>query len=465
MSLFKAYVNDGEKMHTIILPRLTMEHLKQQILQVTQSTHVNEVLEAIIDRDGNHIETDESLVHAFNEEIVYLTVQFKLRTEDISRVDEIKLSITKKEDISDALDFKKHWGRYWRKANVQAAKTTEEMIHDNEKGLIIVAYNTLKWKNNDDNLLSIIKLMDNKKDDIKEFGEYCMYVIRRKLIVLEQVNIHGNVYIIDCELQCRGEVNITTQIFIAKNAIIDKKLKQCISPIQWSTQIHHNIPIKFQDIEDQEEQYTKQKLYDRSIFLLRKYLQTAIDTFGVNHHYVAIAYNLLALVHSDRGQFKKAIELFENALKILFDIFGIKCSFVAQLYINLGHTYNKTNQYDKAIDCCTKALKIQLEIFGVDHVYIARSYNSLGISYKKSCSYHKANECYENALRIVQGILGNKSGEVADSIWNLGCLFEALGDNKTASKYFEESWKIYSALFGEWGKETLQARGKVKKFE
>ncbi|ETO02576.1 hypothetical protein RFI_34842, partial [Reticulomyxa filosa] len=55
----------------------------------------------------------------------------------------------------EALDFKKHWNRSWRKANAEAAKRVEQMIHTNDQGLIIVAYNTLKWKNRNDNLSSI----------------------------------------------------------------------------------------------------------------------------------------------------------------------------------------------------------------------------------------------------------------------------------------------------------------------
>ncbi|ETO33331.1 hypothetical protein RFI_03776 [Reticulomyxa filosa] len=94
--------------------------------------------------------------------------------------------IIKKNNISDTLDFKKHWNRNWRKSNAEAAKIVEQMISDNKQGLIIVTYNTSKWKNKNDNFSSIVSLLNNEKEDIKEFGEYIVYVIKRKLIILKK---------------------------------------------------------------------------------------------------------------------------------------------------------------------------------------------------------------------------------------------------------------------------------------
>ncbi|ETO34501.1 hypothetical protein RFI_02591 [Reticulomyxa filosa] len=79
MSSFKAYVSDGTSVHTIILPELTMKHLRQQILQVTRTTHADDVLMAIIDKDGRHVETDRSVIRAFDSENVAFTVQFRTK--------------------------------------------------------------------------------------------------------------------------------------------------------------------------------------------------------------------------------------------------------------------------------------------------------------------------------------------------------------------------------------------------
>ncbi|ETO29750.1 hypothetical protein RFI_07369 [Reticulomyxa filosa] len=77
MSLFKAYVNDGQKIYTILLSMLTIGHLKQQIVQVTQLTHEDDVLTAIIDENGINIKSDEDLTYAFKKNPLSLTAQFR----------------------------------------------------------------------------------------------------------------------------------------------------------------------------------------------------------------------------------------------------------------------------------------------------------------------------------------------------------------------------------------------------
>ncbi|ETO15036.1 hypothetical protein RFI_22327 [Reticulomyxa filosa] len=440
MSLFKAYVTAEGKTHTIMLPDLTLEQLKQQLLQLTQSTQADDIF-TIVDRSGNRIDTDKDVVHAFESSPVDFTVQFRsslvfmfyyfyfapknkerideYEIKDISNVNGLEQSIMKKDIIPEALDFKKHWSMYWRQSNVEAAKTVEQMMHDNQQGLIIVACNTLKWKNRNGGFSSIINVIKNSnKDNTKEFGEYCVYVIKRKSIILEQVNIDGNIYVVDCKFGCKVYMNITTQLFVTKDAVIDEQIKQHINPIPWNTKIHHDIPLQFHNLETKKEICIKQNLIDESIIHLQEYLQIAMNMFGFNHHYIAIAYNLLGNVYSNnKEQPDKAIELFEKALHIILHIFGINNDFVASIYTNLGIAYEKKSIYDKAI------------------------------------------ECYEKALTI----FSNTNKITADSFWNLALIFAKLGDNKTACRYFEEAWKIYSTIFGEWNRESLRAKWKVEK--
>ncbi|ETO01793.1 hypothetical protein RFI_35646 [Reticulomyxa filosa] len=77
MSSFKAYMTDGVTVHTIMLPKLTTEHLRQQILQVAQPAHVNNVLMAIVNGNGDDIETDENVICTFKRDHVYFTAQFQ----------------------------------------------------------------------------------------------------------------------------------------------------------------------------------------------------------------------------------------------------------------------------------------------------------------------------------------------------------------------------------------------------
>ncbi|ETO23040.1 hypothetical protein RFI_14146, partial [Reticulomyxa filosa] len=386
---------------------------------------------------------------------------------------EAEQSTIKWDEIPETLDFKRHWCRNWRRANVEAAKIVEEMMHDNEQGLIIVTYNTLKWKNKNDNLATLNALVNDEKNDIKEFGEYYMYVIKRKLIVLETINIDGSVYAIGCELQCKGDVNITTQLFVTKNAVIDKQLMQTLSTIQWNTQTHYCIPLLLQDLEHKENECSNKKLFDESLVHEQKYLQIAIDTFGSSHHYVAIAYNLLGITYDNKGQPEQAIEFFEKALKIAQDIFGIKCNFVSHLYFNVGVTYNKKNkifgvnhvdvaqsynnlgnayknkgQHSNAIECHEQSLKIRSDIFGVNHDDVAKSYIKLGGIYQNNGQQVKSTKCYEKALEIRLEIFGQKHVDVAWSYHHLGVSYEKIGQYNKAIESYDKALQIRLSIFG-----------------
>ncbi|ETO04483.1 hypothetical protein RFI_32918 [Reticulomyxa filosa] len=119
-------------------------------------------------------------------------------------------------------------------------------------------------------------------------------------------------------------------------------------------------------------------------------------------------------------------------------------------------------QYDKAIDHHEQSLKIRLQIHGLYHTSVAHSYHSLGSCYKKRYQYNKAIEYNHKALEIKNQIFG-KNKSTADSNWNLGLIFEKTGEIKSACKHYEEAWRLYSTLLGEFNRETLHVKLRLKK--
>ncbi|ETO29751.1 hypothetical protein RFI_07370 [Reticulomyxa filosa] len=335
---------------------------------------------------------------------IYLLPRFSKSCIQHNDGDDTKYEQTaiKNKDIPETLDFKKHWNRQWRRSNVDAAKIVETMICEKEQGLVVVAFDKSKWKKENDNFYSIINLINDKQNDIKKYKDYCLYIIKTKTtIVLEEIVIDGNVYVVDCKLECKGIVQITTQLF--------------------------------------EEECTKRELFTNSISHIQKYYQLSIDTFGLNHPFVAISYNLLALTHDNNKQPDKAIEYFEKALKITLDIFGVNYSFVAQLYDNLGNTYERKGQYDTAIECHSRSLQIRLEIFGTSHVEVAWSYINLGSTYQNKVEYDKAIEFYERALQIRLEILEMDHEDVIDSFCKLGYLYYVKSHYDKAIEFYEKA--------------------------
>ncbi|ETO35380.1 hypothetical protein RFI_01682, partial [Reticulomyxa filosa] len=379
-------------------------------------------------------------------------------------------TITLPELTIETLDFKKHWNKNWRKSNVEAAKMAAKMMKNNEQGLIVVAKNK-EWKNGTnmstaqsiDYSFSFLVLINNNKIEKKDFVSYWMYVIKSELIILDDITIDGNLYAVDCTLQCKDKVMITTQLFVTEKCVIDSQLKQCISPIPWNTKMHHDIPLQLQCVEDKAEQCSEDKSFDKAVIHLQEYLQLCIDLFGASHHYVAVAYNLLALAYHDNGQHNQAIEPFKKALKILLDIFGANCKFVAQLYHNMGVTYSRKEQYNEATECNEKSLKITLDMFESDHDEIANSYYTLGNTYVYRGYYDEAIRCYESALKILRSRYETPQKSIGDIYWNLAITFEQKGEVQTAYKNYEDSWKICSIVLGNWHHQTLQAKKQARK--
>ncbi|ETO11728.1 hypothetical protein RFI_25648 [Reticulomyxa filosa] len=346
-------------------------------------------------------------------------------------------------DIPPTLDLKKYCDKNWRKANVEAAKIAEEMINKKERGLIVIAYNSAEWANSS----FVMSMNDDNGMNKQQFGEYWMYVIKCKLQILNEVNIAGNVYAIDNEIQCKGNVTIMSQLFITTNAIVDSQLKQAISPIPWNTKVHYNVPARLQDFEEKGEQCSKKRLYNDAILHLQKHLQLSVNTFGLDHPYVAISYNLLGLTHDSKKQYDKAIEYFEKALKVILKRYGDNHALVAQLYHHLGNTYANKKRLDKSIEYHERALNIMLDMFRDNHTMIADLYYDLGNDYFKKID-DKAIEYYEKSLKIRLHLLGDSHADVANVYYQLGNIHLKKEQYDKATKFYEESLKINVNIFG-----------------
>ncbi|ETO18242.1 hypothetical protein RFI_19040 [Reticulomyxa filosa] len=359
----------------------------------------------------------------------------------------------KEKEVTDALDLRKHWNTYWRKANLSAAQKVQQMLQDDEQGLVIVATYHDERTYADKDFCSSFALMGYGIIKKERFSSYWLYAIKSKLILLDRVNIDGNIYVVNCEIRCKDNVNITTQIFVTANAVVDPRLNTCLSPIIWNSKIHHDVPLQLQTIEDNIDFYDTIK----EIAHARKYLQLSITTFGRNHPYIAIAYHFFALIYDHNQRPEQAIEYYEKALQTFFDSSNITCPFVADLYKNLANTYV---EIDQKIKCYEKALELQLKIFGSNSAEVASTYNDIGNTYSK---VNKAIEYYEMALKITRKLFGNMSTFVGNTCWSLGDEFEKRKEMNIAKQYFTEAWKAYSASLGEWDNETQQAKSRLGK--
>ncbi|ETO14131.1 hypothetical protein RFI_23238 [Reticulomyxa filosa] len=405
------------------------------------------------------------------------------------------------------LDFKIYWNREWREANVEASNIVEEMLHQNEQGLIIVVHNASKWEhtNNDRSLspFSFITLVNNGKVLTEQSNSYWLYIIKSELVILNDVKIDGNVYVVDCKLQCKENVDIAIQVFITKKAIIEQQVALKNSLIQWNTKYHHHIALQLQYYECEGNDLLSAGQVFSALAPFKKYYQLCVDTFGVNHPYIFVAYYYLGIVNFEQEKYKEAITMFEKALQIMINILGNNGDFEAKFYHCLGigfkedkvvkcyenelairlkdsnvdsdhllltysHlavSYSKVGQYDLAIEYNKKALKIALDTCTTEDIDVAHLYQNLGTAYHDSGMYYKAIECHEKSLNIKRGICQAVSEGTGDSYWFLGNSYEKIGEKEIAYKYFKETWKLSSALLGEWNELTLVVKRKIEEMK
>ncbi len=103
--------------------------------------------------------------------------------------------------------------------------------------------------------------------------------------------------------------------------------------------------------------YNKMKDYDKA----EDYFKKSIKYFENDDYYsFSIAYSNLSEVYTEKGEFKKAIEILSKSNQMCFKI-GRKRGLIFN-YILLGKIHKKLENYRKAEECFAKALKLAKEL-------------------------------------------------------------------------------------------------------
>ncbi|ETO11050.1 hypothetical protein RFI_26327 [Reticulomyxa filosa] len=330
----------------------------------------------------------------------------------------------------ESLDLKKHCTLDWLNSNTEAAKIVKAMIQKREKGIVVVANNTCEWNDTKESANvtktrksiadCFLKLLNDNKTEKKQMGEYWLYVIKRKLIILKDVRIDGNVYVVNCKLKCKKRANITTQLYITKNATIDQKLKQ----------------FQLQELRDQYCQSLEKINLDNTLDYAQKCLDFCLDTFAIDHPFVADGHHNLGIAFYYKKEYDKAIECSEKALHIILNVFGV------------NHGWTANVEFDKNIEYQQKALQIRLNFFGNNHVDLGYSYQHFGDAYFGKKQYDDAITWHEKALQIRLDIFGENHNEVAYTYHILGAVYNEKKAFDKAMEYYEKALYIRLSIFG-----------------
>ncbi|GLX86098.1 hypothetical protein tloyanaT_23510 [Thalassotalea loyana] len=164
--------------------------------------------------------------------------------------------------------------------------------------------------------------------------------------------------------------------------------------------------------------------------------QCLINLLHVNK-YVADGYFLLAIIASEHGNYKKAIQLIEQAIVIEPN----RAEYIAQL----AKHYALTNDHLKAKESCKKAESLaNLSALDLD---------TLGVAYSKSGLHHLATKSFKPSVAMAP--------DNAQFHFNLATSLKFTGDFEGAKAAFEKTialapdyYKAYSSLASLGGKEV-----------
>ncbi|CAF1372347.1 unnamed protein product [Adineta steineri] len=156
----------------------------------------------------------------------------------------------------------------------------------------------------------------------------------------------------------------------------------------------------------------------------------------------ALYYNQLGFVHSDLGDYGKAIWYFEQRLEIGQKTLPSNHPLLASSYGNIGSVYGTMGEYSKALSYYEKTLKIQQKTRSSNHPSLATLYNNIGLVYKNMGQYSKALSYYAKALEIQQKTLPSNHPSLATAYNNIASVHDKRGKYSKALPFYKKALDI-----------------------
>jgi serine phosphatase RsbU (regulator of sigma subunit)/Tfp pilus assembly protein PilF len=163
---------------------------------------------------------------------------------------------------------------------------------------------------------------------------------------------------------------------------------------------------------------------------------------------LAFGYTNMAILYTNKGDYKIALEYNQLSLKLMQEIGHKKGE--SSCYINMGQNYSNLGNYTNAISYMLQGVKIKEEID--DKRGVAVGYGNIGSIFVVQEKYEEALKYYLRSLKIKEEI--NDRPGMAMSYNNIGSLFFAQKKIDEALSYFEKSLKLKKELGNKKGTAT-----------
>ena len=181
--------------------------------------------------------------------------------------------------------------------------------------------------------------------------------------------------------------------------------------------------------------------------IAQKYILSAIEDFnqlvGTENAQLGEAYDVLAGIKIDLGEYKGALEASEKAVDILKRLADEPSHPYLNKLSNYADALSHTGNNQKALETYQYIVTEKRKLDGDTHPYMAASYYNLAVQQDNMGLNNKAIRNYEKSIKITETNFGSDAKDIAYKYHNLAAILAKDGNNQKANALFKKAGFIY----------------------
>lgn len=142
------------------------------------------------------------------------------------------------------------------------------------------------------------------------------------------------------------------------------------------------------------------------------------------------------------SSYQASLNYYSQAIKMLKNVAGEENEHVLYAYNNLAILYSDHGEYDKALKLHQETIAIKERVLGRYNISTAIEYNNMGNVYHRQKAYEEALSCYKMSLEIKKKILAEGDYSFSNTYKRMGVTSMAMGNYTEAEKYLSEALEI-----------------------
>ena len=173
-----------------------------------------------------------------------------------------------------------------------------------------------------------------------------------------------------------------------------------------------------------------------------KYFQKDYTGIGVSDIYIGMAYK-------DMGKYDEAIDHYQKCDKFLKDVFKKETHGFGVISEKLGEVYKLKGNYDKAMGYFFNSLAIKKRTAGENSLQNYTVYLNIGDIHKYKGEYNRALEAYKKSTELLINTFNEKHHSVARNYNDIGDVYRLKKKHKRALGYYKKALRVLVEVYGE----------------